>query len=97
MVYSIVLHVTCTVMGLNPTNGCGHMICKHVDQKDLAAILTSIKSAGVALQVNLQITTGEKAHKQEIHPGFETQGRHYQKSETGVSVASQRGLMSFKN
>ena len=32
-----------------------------------------------------------------IHPGFETQGRHCQKSKTGVSVAPQKGLMSSKN
>ena len=25
-----------------------------------------------------------------IHPGFETQGRHHQKSKTGVSVAPQK-------
>ena len=31
-----------------------------------------------------------------IHPGFETQGRHHQKSKTGVSVAPRRGLMSSK-
>ena len=31
-----------------------------------------------------------------IHPGFETQGRHCQKSITGVSVASQKGLRSSK-
>ena len=31
------------------------------------------------------------------HPGFETQGRHHQKSKTGVSVAPQKGLMSSKN
>ena len=41
------------------------------------------------------------SHKQEnmqgIHPGFETQGRHHQKSKTGVSVAPQKGLMSSKN
>ena len=32
-----------------------------------------------------------------IHPGFETQGRHHQKSKTGVSVAPQKGLVSYKN
>ena len=32
-----------------------------------------------------------------IHPGFETQSRRYQKSKTGVSVASQKGLVSYKN
>ena len=32
-----------------------------------------------------------------IYPGFETQGRHHQKSKTGVSVAPRKGLMPFKN
>ena len=31
-----------------------------------------------------------------IHPGFENQARHHQKSKTGVSVALQKGLMSAK-
>ena len=31
-----------------------------------------------------------------IHPGFETQGRRHQKSKTGVSVAPQKGLVSYK-
>ena len=35
--------------------------------------------------------------KQEMHPGFETQGRHHKKSKTGVSVAPQKGLVSYKN
>ena len=34
---------------------------------------------------------------QGIYPGFETQGRHHQKSKTGVSVAPWKGLMSSKN
>ena len=38
----------------------------------------------------------KKACKQEIHPGFETQGRHHQ-AKTGVFLASQKGLMSPKN
>ena len=31
------------------------------------------------------------------HSGFETQRRHHQKSRTGVSVGTQKGLMSSKN
>ena len=41
--------------------------------------------------------TGDKACKPGIHLGFEIQSRHHQKSKTGVSVASQKGLMSSKN
>ena len=37
---------------------------------------------------------GDKAHKEEIHPGFETQGRGYQKSKTVVTVAPQKGQVS---
>ena len=57
----------------------------------------AIKSlAGVAIEVNLRnsLHAGKKARKQGNNPGFETQGRRYQKSKTGVSVASQKGLVS---
>ena len=50
----------------------GYMICKYVDQKGLAAILISIQSADVTLEVNLRITTGEKAHKHGIQLGCKT-------------------------
>ena len=42
----------------------------------------------------MQVT---KHGKRGIHPGFETQGRHHQKSKTGVSVAPQKELVSSKN
>ena len=38
--------------------------------------------------------TGEEARKREIHPGFEPQNRRHQKSKRGISVASQKRLMS---
>ena len=46
------------------TNACGH-ICRYVDQKGSAAMLTSIQSAGVAPEVNLRnsLHTGDKARK----------------------------------
>ena len=52
------------------------------------------RSAGVALKVNLRnlLHTGDQARKQEIHPGFETQGRHHQKSKTWVLVAPNKGF-----
>ena len=37
---------------------------------------------------------GKQTCIQGIHPGFETQDRHHQKSETRVSVAPQKGLIS---
>ena len=63
-----------------------------------AAMLTSIQSAGVAPEVNLRNSwhAGNKACKRGIHSGFKTQGRHHQKSKTGVSVAPQKGLMFSK-
>ena len=79
-----------------PTNACEHMICKYMDQKCSAAMLTSVQLAGATLEVSLRITTGEKAHKQGIHPGFETQGRCHEKSKTEVSVYPHKGLMSSK-
>ena len=80
------------------TNACRH-VCRYVVWKGSAAMLTSIQSAGVAPEVNLRnsLHAGNKTHKQGIDPGFETQGRHHQKSKTGVSVAPRKGLMSSKN
>ena len=54
---------------------------------------------GYPLPVDRQTfpSINKKACKREIHPGFETQGRRHQKSETGVSVAPKKGLVSYKN
>ena len=41
------------------TNACGH-ICKYVDRKGSAAMLTPIWSAGVMPEVNLRITQARK-------------------------------------
>ena len=46
-------------------------------------------------EVNLH--AGKKVYKQEIHPDIETKGRRHQKSKTGVSVTTRKGLMSSKN
>ena len=50
-------------------------VCKYLDQKGSAALLTTKRSAGVAPEVNLRnpLHEGKKQHKQGIHPGFETQ------------------------
>ena len=58
-------------------------------------MLTSVQSAGVTPEVNLMITQARK-HAKVIHSGFETQGRHHQKSKTGVSVVRQKGPVSSK-
>ena len=70
MVYSAVLTAQ-TVMGSSPKPPpmlVNEYICKYVDQKGSAAMLTSIQSTGVTPEVNLRITqvrknTGEKAHR----------------------------------
>ena len=56
------------------------------------------RSAGVAPEVNLRnpLCAGKDTCKQGIYPDFETQGRLHQKSTTGVSVTSQKGLESSK-
>ena len=56
------------------------------------------RSAGVTLEVNPRnpLHPGKEEAKQGIHPGFETQDRHHQKSKTGVSLATQKGLISSK-
>ena len=45
-------------------NACG-LICRYMDQKGSAAMLTSIQSAGVTPEVNLRksLHTGDKARK----------------------------------
>ena len=60
-----------------------------------AATLTYTESVGVAPEVNLR-TTQVRKHAKGIHPDFETRGRHYQKSKTGISVVPRKGLMSSK-
>ena len=69
------------------TNACGH-VCKYVDRK-------GIQSAGVTPEVNLRITQARK-HTKGIHPGFETQGRHHQKSKRVTSVVLQKGRCPLK-
>ena len=59
------------------TNACGH-ICRHVDPKGLAVMLTSVWSAGVAPEVNLRITQVRK-HAKRIYPSFKIQGRQQEK------------------
>ena len=58
-------------------------------QKTWAAMLSIKRLAAVTPQVNLRNSTQERKCTSDIHPGFENQGRYYQKSKTGVSVAPQ--------
>ena len=75
--------------------------CLHsyVEEISSAAMLATKRSAGVTSEVNLRehIThTPPQSLNMAVHSGFETQRRHHQKSKTWVSVARQKGLMSFK-
>ena len=47
------------------TNACRH-VCRYVDQKGLAAMLTSVQSTGVAPEVNVRITQVRK-HARDPH------------------------------
>ena len=59
-----------------------------------AAMLATKRSAGIIPEVNLRnpLHAGNEACRQGIHRGVETQGRHHQKSKTGVSVVVQKQL-----
>ena len=59
MLRSGISNVCIKLASSSSTNACGH-VCKYVDQKGSAAMLTSIKSAGVAPEVNLRITQMRK-------------------------------------
>ena len=85
-------------MGLNPHQSLWtHNLQLHRWKKLGFNADLPLQSAGVAPEVNLRITTGEKAQKQGIHPGFETHSRRNQKFETGVSLVPQKGLVSSKD
>ena len=57
------------------------------------------RSAGVTPEVNLSehVTHVPPPRvNKDAHSGFETQRKRHQKSETGVSIVPQKGLMSSK-
>ena len=62
-----------------------------------AAMLAAKRSAGVTIDVNFRervTCMPPPSANKAAHSGFETQRRCHQKSKTGVSVATQKGLMS---
>ena len=65
-------------------------------------MLVAKRSAGVTPKVNLRtlLHACNESHKNAkgsiLALNFNTEGRHRQKSKTGVSVASQKGLVSSK-
>ena len=59
------------------------------------ADLCTVRNIRGESQDSLYFThTVEKTQRQGIHPSFETQGRCHQKSKAGVSLATQKGLVS---
>ena len=54
------------------------------------------RSAGATPVVNLRkpLHVGKESHKQGIHPGFETKGKHHQKSKSGISGSHKKSLVS---
>ena len=103
MIYSTVLAACCTdghrFEPWTSANAC-RPVCRYVDQKGSAPMLTSVQSAGVTPEMNLRnlLCTSEEARKGEIHPGSKTQGRRLQKSKTGASVAPKNLLkINFQN
>ena len=77
------------------TNACG-CICRYVDQKGWAAMLTSIQSAGVTPEVNLRITQGRK-HIKGIYPGFETSADVTKSPKQGCEWPHEKDLCPQKN
>ena len=76
------------------TNACGH-ICKYVDRKSLAAMLTCIQLVGVAPEVNLRIIQ-VRTHAKRDPSWLWNPGRHHLKSKKGVLVSPRKGLVSSK-
>ena len=60
-----------------------------------ATMLVAKRSIGVTPEVNLRDPLYQAKHDVKgTYGGFETQGRHHQKSKTGILVAPHKGLMS---
>ena len=83
---------TQTVLGSNPdpaqisTNACTY-VCKYVDQKDSAAMQTSMQSEGVAPE---ELHAGKKARKWEIHPGLKPRHKSAEVQNRGISDPTKR-------
>ena len=72
---------------------------RYVDEIGSGAMLAGKRLAGAAPEVKLRkaVTSMPLPCKNKVaHSGLETQRRHHQKSKTGVSVVSQKRLVSSK-
>ena len=73
-------------------NDCRY-VYKYIGPKGLAAMIAVKWSSGESEEKHAD----KKVCKREIHPAFQTQGTHYQRSKTAVFVAPQKVHMSSKN
>ena len=72
---------------------------KYVKENSSAVMLATKRSTGAELEVNLWDRISRMplpSENKTAHSGSETQRRRHQKSETGISVAPQNGLISSK-
>ena len=72
---------------------------RYMEENGSAAMLPAKRSVGVAPEVNLrehETHTPLPSMNKAAQSGFGTQRIHHEMSKTGVSVASQKGLMSSK-
>ena len=71
----------------------------YIEENGLATMLATKRSVGITQEVNLRehVTyMPPSSVNKAAHSGFETKRRCHQKSKTGVTVAAQKGLMSYK-
>ena len=72
-----------------------------MEENGSVAMLAVKRSESVAPEVNLRECVTHNMPplcvNKAAHTGFETQSRRHQKSKRGVSIAPQKGLMSFKS
>ena len=86
------------VGGSNP-DACERSLTSHAVYTLIQCTPLFVEKVGVTPEVNLRnlLCSGEEASKWGNPPWFEMQGRHYQKSKTGVSVAPRKGHASYKH
>ena len=74
------------------------LVHKYVDRNGSAAMLTAKRSAGVTLEVNLRnmLYAGEEAQVRESTLALNLGKTSPEQSKTGVSVATQKRLVSSK-
>ena len=91
--------ITVKISNLTVRHVAGH-VCRYVDQKGSAAMLTSKQSAGVAPEVNLRNSTQTRmpaSERSTLALKLRADAtRTSEKSKTGVSVTPRKGLMSSK-